>query len=80
MPAENQQENLKNNFEETLEETPVVGLSDEAISQILDALHDDDDTSHLQLINELSIADTAEFLNSGQGPADRGLVYAIEQA
>ena len=62
MAAENQQENLKNNFEETLEETPVVGLSDEAISQILDALHDKEDTSHLQLINELSIADTAEFL------------------
>ncbi|HPF79219.1 MAG TPA: magnesium transporter, partial [Alphaproteobacteria bacterium] len=39
-----------------------VGLSDEDIREITDALHDDTEDSHIELVNELSIADTAELL------------------
>ena len=55
-------EDLSSAFEEIAEETPVVGLSDDAIREITDALHDDDATNHIDLVNDLSIADTAELL------------------
>ncbi len=42
---------------------PVIGLSDDAIREILDALHDKNRSDHLTLINELSVADTTDLLH-----------------
>lgn len=48
-------------FEETVEDKSV-GLSDGAIREITDALHDNEAESHIELVKELSIPDTAELL------------------
>ena len=47
-------------FEETVESSSV-GLSDETIREITNAIRDDEQ-DHLELVNDLSIADTAELL------------------
>ena len=39
-----------------------VGLSDEIIKEIVDALHDGQEDSHLELVNTLTIPDAAELL------------------
>jgi magnesium transporter len=49
--------------EEFAEEATSSGLSDESIKEILDALHDPEENSHLLLVNSLSIPDTAELLS-----------------
>lgn len=47
-------------FEEIVESSSV-GLSDETIREITNAIHDEEQ-NHLELVNDLSIADTAELL------------------
>lgn len=49
-------------FEETVEENPSVGLSDDTIREIEEAIDDGEDNSHVELVNDLSIPDTAELL------------------
>lgn len=48
--------------EEFNDNIEAVGLKDDAIREIIDALHDDNATNHIKLINELSTADTAELI------------------
>ncbi len=48
---------------EVFEDASTVGLSDDAISKIVEALHDGDSTTHLELINELSVPDTADLIH-----------------
>ncbi len=52
--------------EEFIEEAAATGpvcLSDESIKEIIDALHDEEENSHLLLVNSLNIPDTAELLS-----------------
>ncbi len=48
--------------EEMPDEKISSGIGDEAIKEILDALHDEEENNHLLLVNSLSIPDTAELL------------------
>lgn len=66
------------NCDDTAEETPVVGLSDDAISEILDALRDENRDDHHALVNDLSLADTAELLQKIP-PEDRAALLASER-
>lgn len=54
-------DNLTEEFEETVEPSSV-GLSDESIREITDALYDEEDSTHIALLDDLSLADMAEFL------------------
>jgi len=49
-------------FEETADENLGVGLSDDTIREIEDAIDDGKADSHVELVNDLSIPDTAELL------------------
>jgi magnesium transporter len=55
-------QDLTDQFEETVEPPAPVGLSDDAIREIEEALGDTESNSHRPLIDELSIPDTAELL------------------
>jgi magnesium transporter len=54
-------QDLTDEFEETVEPT-AVGLSDDTIREIKDAISNDDHETHVELVNDLSVADTAELL------------------
>ena len=53
---------LKNDFEETVD-VQSVGLSDESIREITDALNNDDPQDHIEAINDLSVSDTVDLLH-----------------
>jgi len=53
--------------EEFIEEATSTGMSDDAIKEIVDALHDEEENSHLLLVNSLNIPDTAELLSKISG-------------
>ncbi len=58
---------LKTEFEETAEKQSV-GLSDESIREITDAIHDDAQDDPVETINDLSVSDTVDLLH--KLPAD----------
>ncbi len=49
-------------FEEIAETTQQVGLSDDTIREITDALRDEANDGHIALVNDLGIADTADLI------------------
>ncbi len=54
--------NLAEEFDEIAETPNQVGLSDDSIREITDALHEPENDNHVALIEELSNADTADLL------------------
>lgn len=56
-------EKLKDGFEEAVEDLSTVGLGDDAIREILDALHEDGNDDYLKLIDTLNFADVADLLH-----------------
>ena len=53
---------LNQEFDENADNKNQVVLSDESITEITDALHDGKDGSHVELVEDLSPADTADLL------------------
>lgn len=60
-PEENPDESLNQGFEEAADNAGV-GLSDDSIREIVEALHDDEKEAPIELINDLGVADTADLL------------------
>ncbi len=48
---------------DAFEDASVIGLSDDSISTIVDALHEEGNDDHLDLINDLSVPDTADLIH-----------------
>ena len=59
--------NISEEFEE-LAEKQTVGLSDESIREITDAINDDNQEDPVDVVNELSVSDTVDLLH--KLPAD----------
>ena len=53
---------LNDEFEQSTDTSNKIGLSDKSISEITDALHDGHDGSHVELVEDLGPADTADLL------------------
>ncbi|MCI5060542.1 MAG: magnesium transporter [Alphaproteobacteria bacterium] len=56
------------------ENSSSVGLSDDAIAEFLDVLHDGENTTHLDFIHDLGIPDTAELLQKISADDRRALL------
>lgn len=75
--SESAPQNIDKLTEEFIEEATSsgpTGLGDDAIKEIVDALHDDEENSHLLLVNNLNIPDTAELLSKIPGEDRKALI------